>query len=184
MQVTPSFVWSNFCYPQISRPPTFELWIWCQKLGLYAVYTTTVYILAGIHFIDRRESSVIVTTKTCQKNAYFDWKLCVDWKRGRNETWYLVFHPIAPWPAELAMCGQGSFCIYCKFSYVVQRYSGIMQMIECSEKNLLDCESLHAVQIYSEITRMQIVECSAMHICFLAAEVNLSVYFVCMRSEE
>ena len=36
MQVTPSFVWSNFYYPQISRPPTFELWIWCQKLGLYA----------------------------------------------------------------------------------------------------------------------------------------------------
>ena len=36
MKVTPSFVWSNFYYPQISRPPTFELWIWCQKLGLYA----------------------------------------------------------------------------------------------------------------------------------------------------
>ena len=35
MQVTPSIVWSNFYYPQISRPPTFELWIWCQKLGLY-----------------------------------------------------------------------------------------------------------------------------------------------------
>ena len=36
MQVTPSFVWSNFYYPQISQPPTFELWIWCQKLSLYA----------------------------------------------------------------------------------------------------------------------------------------------------
>ena len=41
--VTPSFVWSNFYYRQISRPPTFELWIWCQKLGLYAVYTVVKY---------------------------------------------------------------------------------------------------------------------------------------------
>ena len=43
MQVTPSFVWSSFYYPQISLPPTFELWIWCYKLGLrvYTVNTPT-----------------------------------------------------------------------------------------------------------------------------------------------
>ena len=43
MQVKPSFVWSNFYYLQISRPPTFELWVWCQKLGLYGVYTYTLW---------------------------------------------------------------------------------------------------------------------------------------------
>ena len=50
MQVTPSFVWSNFYYPQISRPPTFELWIRCQKLGLYAsIYGTSIVIILKIY---------------------------------------------------------------------------------------------------------------------------------------
>ena len=57
-------------------------------------------------------------------------------------------------------------------------------MVECSAKNLLYCESLHAVQIDSGITGLQMVECSTMHISFQVAEVNLSVFTVCMRSAE
>ena len=56
MQVSSSIVWSNFYYPQISRPPTFELWIWCQKLGLYA----SIYCTNDLH--DWRMDLLVVGT--------------------------------------------------------------------------------------------------------------------------
>ena len=48
---------------QISRPPTFELWIWCQKLGLYASIYGILKVLYGFQSICKQKCKHLVRCK-------------------------------------------------------------------------------------------------------------------------